>query len=142
MDTKLKNFAVNLLRRGTFKWKPRGEAKKRFKVKVGEFSTGRAKFGYRCQKCQDIFKSGEVKMDHIHPVVDPIDGFQGFDVYIERMFCDEENFSCLCPSCHDEKTAWERDFRKRAKDLKAGEDSLDELRTEYEVFVEQYKEKE
>ena len=141
MDTKLKNFAVNLLRRGTYKWKPRGEAKKRFKVKVVEFSTGRAKCGYRCLKCNDIHASGKIKMDHKNPVVCPIDGFLGFDVYIERMFCDEENFIALCDPCHDEKTTWERDFRKRAKDLKAGEDSLDELRTEYEVFVEQYKEK-
>ena len=118
MDNKLKAFAISLLRKGTFKWKPRGEAKKKYKVQVGEFKTGRAKFGYRCAMCEGIFKSGEVKMDHVDPVVDPKEGWQGFDVYIERMYCEEDNYQCLCPSCHDEKTAIETAERKRYRDLK------------------------
>lgn len=141
MDTKLKGFAVNLLRKGTFKWKPRGEAKKLFKVKVGEFSTGRAKYGYKCNDCEEVFMSKEVKMDHIRPVVDPIDGFQGFDTYIERMFCDVGNFQSMCSACHDDKTAWERDFKRRAKDLNANGESLDSLKKEYELFIKKYTEK-
>ena len=117
MDTKLKSFIINTLRRASFRWKPRGNAKKRYKVKVGEYGTGRAKYGYKCAACEGIFKSGDVKMDHIDPAV-PLDGWQGFDVFIERMFCDEDGFQCLCSGCHDEKTGIEREERKMNREFK------------------------
>jgi len=135
---KLKAFIINTLRRASYRWKNRGEAKKRYKVKVGEFKTGRAKYGYSCAKCKLVFKSGEVQMDHLYAVVDPIKGFVGFDEYILRMFCDEENFICLCSGCHDEKTAVEREYRKKFKDL---EDDDLELELEYLSFIDSYKEK-
>ncbi len=116
IDTKLKNFIIVTLRRASFRWKPRGEAKKRYKVHAGEYSTGRKKYAYRCAMCEGIFKSGEVKMDHIDPAV-PLEGWQGFDVFIERMFCDEEGFQCLCEGCHDEKTGIEREERKRFREI-------------------------
>lgn len=111
MDTKLKNFIIATLRRASFRWKPRGEAKKRYKVKVGEFSTGRAKYGYQCASCKEIFKSKDIRMDHIEPAV-PLDGWQGFDVFIERMFCDEDGFQALCDACHTVKTTEEKEIRK------------------------------
>ena len=94
----------------------RATSQLRYKVKVGEYKTGRAKYGYKCAHCEEVFKSGEVKMDHIDPAV-PLEGWQGFDVFIERMFCDEDNFQSLCPGCHDEKTGIEREERKRNKEL-------------------------
>lgn len=138
-DKKKKAFIINLLRRGTFRWTPRGNAKKKAKVKVGEFKTGRAKYGYQCNICKDVFMSKEVKADHISAVVCPLDGFQGFDIYIERMYCEESNFQIVCPICHDEKTAMERDFKARAKDLKAKGESLDKLRKEYSKFLKGFK---
>jgi hypothetical protein len=117
MDNKLKSFIIATLRRASFRWKPRGEAKKRYKVKVGEYGTGRAKYGYKCATCDGVYKSGEIKMDHIDPAV-PLDGWQGFDVFIERLFCDEDGFQALCPACHDEKTGIERDERKKQRELK------------------------
>lgn len=138
IDTKLKNFIINILRRASFKWKPRGEAKKKYKVKVGEYSTGRAKYGYYCKNCNGVFKSGEIKMDHVHPVVHPLRGFTGFDEYAERMFCDEDGFTSLCDPCHDEKTAIERDFRARAKDLSANGDTLEGLEKEYEDYLKKF----
>ncbi len=116
MDTKLKNFIINTLRRASFRWKPRGEAKKRYKVKVGEYSTGRAKYEYKCAECDGTFKSGDIKIDHIDPAV-PLEGWQGFDIFIERMFCDESGFQCLCKGCHDEKTGIEREERKKNREL-------------------------
>ena len=118
MDTKLKAFIINTLRRASFRHKPRGEAKKKAKVKVGEYSTGRAKYGYKCVACEEVFKSGDVKVDHIDPVVDPKKGWQNFDVYIERMFCDEDKMQVLCKGCHDEKTGIEREERKKYRELK------------------------
>jgi hypothetical protein len=114
MDTKLKNFCINVLRKASFKWKPRAEAKKRYRVPNGKFKNGKTKYGYQCAMCEEIFMSKDVKMDHIDPAV-PLEGWQGFDVYIERMFCDEDGFQCLCGPCHDEKTNEEREIRKKNK---------------------------
>lgn len=121
MDKKLKNFVIGLLRRGSYKWSPRNSAKKKCKVKVGEYSTGRAKYGYRCEHCKEVFMSKEVKMDHIDPVICPVKGWQGFDTYIERLFCDEDGIQYLCSNCHDKKTAEEREIRKLNKKLDKSE---------------------
>ena len=110
-DKKLKQFIVNIFRRASFKWSPRGNAKKRYKIQVGVFKTGNPKFGYWCAYCGEICKSGEVKMDHIDAVINPITGFVGLDTYAYRMFCDEFSFCCLCENCHDIKSTKEREYR-------------------------------
>jgi 5-methylcytosine-specific restriction endonuclease McrA len=117
IDTKLKNFIINILRRASYKWKPRGEARKRCRVKIGEYKTGRAKYGYKCEHCGFIGKSKELQADHINPVV-PLSGWDSFDGFIERMFCDEKGFQMLCVTCHDKKTEEEKEERKRLRGLK------------------------
>lgn len=134
MDNKLKNWVINLLRRGTFRWGPRGVAEKRFKVPNGLYKNGKPKFGYKCNDCKKIFMKKDTVTDHTDPVI-PMEGFSSFDTYIERMFCDEDNFQCLCIKCHDQKTTLEKDFRKR---WRANEDKS-VLRKEWEDFLDKYK---
>ena len=60
-----------------------------------------------------VYKSGKkegkprkiknIVADHIDPVVDPHVGFQGWDVYINRMFI-EIGWQAICYSCHSKKT--------------------------------------
>ena len=64
-----KQFIINLLRAGSFKWKARNEAKKKAKVPNGFFKNGNQKYGYQCQICQGTFASKDVQVDHIDPVV-------------------------------------------------------------------------
>jgi hypothetical protein len=45
--------------------------------------------------------------------VDPKKGFVGWDVYIDRMFCEIENLQVLCKPCHKIKTDQEKLERKR-----------------------------
>jgi hypothetical protein len=56
-----------------------------------------------------------VFVDHKVPVVDTEEGFKGWDVFIERLFCEESNLEVLCKSCHDTKSAEEREERKKSK---------------------------
>lgn len=119
MNIKLKNYLISLLRKGTYIWKPRSEAKKKARVQIGAYSTGRPKWGYLCAICGNIFKDKETVSDHIDPVV-PIDGFKlrkEFDLheYAERMFCEEEGFQCLCKTCHDIKSKKENEERRANK---------------------------
>jgi 5-methylcytosine-specific restriction endonuclease McrA len=100
-EAQFKAFIISALRTRSRWWKPAQEAKKRARVGKGT---------YLCQKCLKTTKKPQI--DHINPVV-PATGFTTWDDYIERMFCEVDNFQCLCPDCHHEKTQQERKQRKR-----------------------------
>lgn len=99
-------FIKGLLRRGSFHWKARNEAFKLARVERGK---------YKCAMCEEIFGPKEINMDHIHPVVDPRVGFQGWDSYIERLFPYEEGWQAICHACHDSKTRLEDALREHYK---------------------------
>jgi hypothetical protein len=81
---------------------------------------------YRCALCGAEgspsawreYKSGKKKgqpkkvnnavVDHIIPVVDPHVGFVDWNEYIERMFCEADNFQVICHDCHEKKCAEEK----------------------------------
>ena len=119
MTKGLKTFVINVLRRASYKWKPKSEALSLAKEKVGEYSTGRAKYAYRCRACGGLFKRKEINVDHIDPVV-PLKGFKSglefdFNEYIVRLFCKKEGFQVLCKPCHDKKTKKENQIRRKNK---------------------------
>lgn len=57
---------------------------------------------------------GKICHDHKAPVV-PLANFKkgewDWHEYIERMFCEEEDFSIICKACHDIKTKKEDQIR-------------------------------
>ncbi len=68
---------------------------------------------YRCTKCRK--KTDNVEVDHKNPAVDPETGWQGYDIFIERLFCDISNLDALCLKCHTKKTEKENKVRKAKK---------------------------
>ena len=91
------------------RWGPVNSTKKRAWVERGK---------YLCATCNQVVpltvdKKKNVFVDHILPVVDTGKGFDGWDVYIERMFCEEKNLQVLCKECHDSKSLLEREERKK-----------------------------
>lgn len=119
MDKYKKNFIISVLRRGSYKWKGRQTALDCAKIKVGEFSTGRARYKYKCAMCGNIFMKKDVCLDHINPVV-PVEWAreEDFDwgVYLDRMYCEPTGFQTICSSCHDAKTKGENDERRMYKE--------------------------
>ena len=66
-------------------------------------------FGEVCDKGLD--------MDHIHPIVDPSDGFTSWDDYIKSMFPQTADaYQGLCYYCHALKTAEENIDRGSLKE--------------------------
>ena len=57
-------------------------------------------------------------VDHIHPVIDPVKGFETWDDTISRMFCEESGLQVLCHECHTVKTQEERELRNAARKSK------------------------
>ena len=93
------------------RWGPINSVKKKAWVERGK---------YLCAGCKQVVpltlnKKKYVFVDHKVPVVDTEEGFQGWDVFIERLFCEEYNLEVLCKSCHDTKSAEEREERKKSK---------------------------
>lgn len=99
-------FAKGAMRRASLMWPPISEARKLARRERGK---------YECAACKELFGAKEVQIDHIFPVVDIIKGWESWDVYIERLFCDVDNLACLCKNCHEVKTASEVHMRAYAR---------------------------
>ena len=69
------------------------------------------------QKYPDIVME-KPELDHILEVVDKVNGWQGWDVFIERLFCGPEDLLVLCKSCHKKVSREEMNERKKSGSLK------------------------
>ena len=109
-EARFRQFITSQLRSATGKWGPRIKCKIAARTKRGF---------YRCAECKQevpatIKPPGAKRrinnaiVDHIDPVIDPAQGFVGWDTYIDRMFCELDGLQLLCHSCHMTKTAEER----------------------------------
>lgn len=93
----------------SYRWPPRYTTMNKARVERGK---------YRCALCSTIVGRKDIKLDHIHPVVDPTTGFIDWNTYIARMFVEEAGYQAICDSCHDAKTAGERALKKATRPSK------------------------
>lgn len=105
-----------MLRGGSRRWPPRNSVLNASKTeKKLNPKSGRMAQHYRCASCKGEFPLKEVNVNHIDPVIDPNTGFISWDVYIDRLFCEEERLEVLCKTCHDDTTRKENEQRKFKK---------------------------
>jgi 5-methylcytosine-specific restriction endonuclease McrA len=113
-EGRIKSFITSTIRSGFRRWPEKFEVLKEAFVRKGiNPKTGRSAALYRCSTCNGEFSSKDIQVDHIEPVVDPIEGFKTWDEFISRLFCSKENLQVLCKECHLKKTKQEKDVRKR-----------------------------
>jgi 5-methylcytosine-specific restriction endonuclease McrA len=103
----LQSFLIGGLRRLTYKWPNRSKAMVNARIRRGF---------YRCAICGGEFKRNEIQIDHIRPVISIRYGFQGWDIFIERLFCDVDNLQVLCKADHASKGFLENKLRKQYKE--------------------------
>lgn len=116
MEDKLKYRIINALRQVS-RWVPaKAEAKKRamVRVQIGTTKKGKPKYRrfFKCAKCLGLFNSDEVHADHYSPAIDPVRGFQGWNEYIDRLFCSTDGYQILCVADHKAKSLEENQIRK------------------------------
>jgi 5-methylcytosine-specific restriction endonuclease McrA len=112
----LRHWLTQKLRRLSYSWPPRKEAIKEARVSRGK---------YKCHSCSgENFGPKEIQLDHTIPVIDPHTGFTTWDDYIERLFCDSDNFKILCIECHKAKTFRENLIRKSVKTENSPDDDI------------------
>lgn len=62
----------------------------------------------QCQVCGEWVSSSKIAVDHIIPVVSVDDGFQDWNEFVDRLWCEKANLQRICSTCHDAKTQTER----------------------------------
>ena len=115
-EARYRAFKISALRAYMKRWEPLWDVKT--KAKVGRMvnkKTGRLAEHYVCAGCGGFFVARDVQVDHIDPAVDPGDGYQGLDIFSDRLYCEEENLQVLCKPCHKDKTNTERKERVKNK---------------------------
>ena len=100
------SFIKSALRGASRRWGPLYTCKKNART---------ARNTYTCSLCSKSVGNKDIKIDHIHPVVDPIKGWVSWDSFIERLFVEKDGYQALCVACHQFKTSKERLVRKAAK---------------------------
>lgn len=108
-DGRKKAFITSVLRSGSRRWPPKYQTLNEAKTtkRINEKSKRLAQH-YLCAACQQEYTNKDVQVDHIQPVVDPKLGFQDWNTFIDRLFCDTDNLQVLCTSCHNTKTKTEK----------------------------------
>lgn len=113
-EARFKSFVTSALRAASRRWPPKYKAlKEAFAGKQVNAKTGKMAMHYRCAVCQKLYVASDVQADHVKPVVDPTKGFVSWDVFIDRLFCEIENFQILCRNCHKNKTSNEKKQRTK-----------------------------
>lgn len=114
-ESRFRQFIVSALRMAHGKWGPKHDAKKSARVSRGV---------YLCALCGqegpatlppkegNKRRRNNAAVDHIAPVVDPKQGFEGWGTFVDRMFLEVEGYQVLCWECHKDKTDRERRRRK------------------------------
>lgn len=81
----------------------------------------------QCEVCKNWVGSTKISVDHVIPVVSVEDGFQDWNEFMARLWCDRSNLQRICDDCHDIKTYQEKIDRLTIKYTK----ELDELEATY-----------
>lgn len=111
-EARYKGFIVSALRNASVRWGPKSDCIRAAYIRDGiNPRTGRQCKLHECARCGGEFPKKDMRADHVSPVVDPVEGFQDWDTFIERLFVEQAGFQAVCVECHKEKTAAERLIR-------------------------------
>lgn len=114
-EPNIETWLKGKLRQASLRWPPRNEALKRARIDRGN---------YRCAMCDGTYKSYQVHLDHIEPVIPLTEGFTTWDKFIARLFCNVDSFQVVCTECHDAKTTLEENMRLYYRNQKREEKAL------------------
>lgn len=127
-----RSWIISGLRKLTQRWKPKSECIKKAKQAAREivennpdkypelfYRTGNVKRGiFLCASCKAVQEVGKrssnCAADHIEEII-PLEGFSGWDSWIERAFVEEDGYQALCLNCHKAKTDAFKDERRKYK---------------------------
>ena len=115
-EARFHGFVTSALRAASRRWPQKYEClADAFSGKKTNVHTGREAKHYKCAQCHNEFTTTNIQVDHKQPIINPRVGFEGWDVYIDRLYCEKDNLQILCKPCHAIKTKQERETAKQWK---------------------------
>lgn len=109
-EARFRGFITSALRGAFRRWQPKYDTLKKAYVDVRvNPRSGRMAKHFRCAKCKDAFPQKEVQVDHKVP----IGSVETWDIYIEKLFCEDKNLQVLCKPCHKLKS--KKETKKRTQ---------------------------
>ena len=105
------SFIRSALRQKSRWWKPISICK----LNARRDYTGpgkRQKYEYQCKKCKKWHPEKQINVDHIIPA-GSLNCAQDLPLFVERLFCEQDNLQVLCTTCHDKKTLKEKQSKKK-----------------------------
>ncbi len=121
-EISLRSWLVPKLRKLSYQWSKR-------KLALGKARVSRGL--YECAECKrqgrtHLWGPKDISVDHVIPVVPP-SGWDNWDGFITRLFCNEDILQILCDACHDYKTAKENQIRTKSRQAKKKLDNDDDI---------------
>jgi len=107
------SFIRSALRQKSRWWKPISICK----LNARRDYTGpgkRQKYEYQCKKCKKWYPEKQINVDHIIPA-GSLNCAQDVPLFVERLFCEQDNLQVLCVTCHDKKTLKEKQSKTKTK---------------------------
>lgn len=120
-EARFHSFIKSALRAASVRWPPKHAVRKAAWVERGKYRCAGYKRRSHIVPASLPAPPGKkkrinnVQVDHIEPVIDPVDGFLSWDETIARMFCEADGLQVLCKECHDKKTQEEKEKKKNGR---------------------------
>lgn len=93
-------------------------------VELSKHGKGMRRVRFVCALCGHAGAREDMQCDHCSPCV-PLDGWQGWDSFVERLFCPAIDLRIICGTCHDRVTDEQRADRvARRRAAKAKEKGI------------------
>lgn len=117
----LKTWLVPKLRNISRMWPEKNACVQAAKVQVqiGFYKNGNPEYKmlFKCAQCEELYDRQNVHVDHKDPIVG-IDGFNDWNEFLAKMFCEIDKLQVLCIDCHKAKSFLEVQLRKEQRKLK------------------------
>ena len=107
------SFIRSALRQKSRWWKPISICKLNAR-RLYKGVNKRQKYEYACKKCKGWFPEKKINVDHIIPA-GSLNCAQDLPLFVERLFCEQDNLQVLCETCHNKKTLKEKQSKIKTK---------------------------
>jgi len=105
------SFIRSALRQKSRWWKPISICKMNAR-RAYKGDNKRQKYEYQCKKCKTWHAEKNINVDHIIPA-GSLNTAQDLPLFVERLFCEQDNLQVLCTDCHNKKTANEKKNKRK-----------------------------
>ena len=115
-EARFTSFVKGALRQATMKWGPKNSVLSKARTRRGFYLCAGCNQEVPATYKEERKRVKNIHVDHNPPVIDPELGWQSWDSFIERLFCEEDKLRVLCTACHKKVTDDEKQVAKSRRE--------------------------